>query len=251
MQNFDLHTHSTYSDGKDTVEEIVLAAIGRGMEKIGISDHSYTFFDESYCMKKDRIEAYKEEIAFCKEKYKNQIEVLCGIEQDAFSAEPTSGYDYVIGSVHYVYKKGAYLPVDESEETLRKILTENFADAYEWTESYYRQLTEMVENVRPDIIGHFDLVTKFNESGCFFDEKDPRYVNAYKRCIDRIIRYGIPFEINTGAVSRRYRKEPYPSRDIVTYLKGLGATFVFSSDAHQKENLQYGFAEWEKESYGE
>ena len=79
----DLHTHSYYSDGKASPEEMVLAAIEKGLAEIGISDHSYTFFDESYCVKKDKIAAYKKEIAALKEKYKGKISVLCGVEQDA------------------------------------------------------------------------------------------------------------------------------------------------------------------------
>ena len=41
------------------------------MAKIGISDHSYTWFDETYCVPKDKIADYKKEIAALKEKYKD------------------------------------------------------------------------------------------------------------------------------------------------------------------------------------
>jgi len=41
MQNFDLHVHSTFSDGVDTPEDIVKTALEHGMTRIGISDHSY------------------------------------------------------------------------------------------------------------------------------------------------------------------------------------------------------------------
>ena len=66
----DFHTHTIYSDGGNTPEEMVLAAIDRGLECIGFSDHSYTFFDESYCMKLEAIPEYIAEIAGLKEKYK-------------------------------------------------------------------------------------------------------------------------------------------------------------------------------------
>ena len=98
----DLHTHSTYSDGKASPEEVILAAIQKGLSEIGLSDHSYTFFDESYCMKKDRIASYKAELAALKKKYAGQISVLCGVEQDAYSLESTAGFDYAIGSAHYL-----------------------------------------------------------------------------------------------------------------------------------------------------
>ena len=36
----DLHTHTTYCDGQHTTEEMVLAAINKGMKRIGFSGHS-------------------------------------------------------------------------------------------------------------------------------------------------------------------------------------------------------------------
>ena len=40
MQRFNLHTHSVFSDGKSTPEEIVIEAIKQGLKVIGLSDHS-------------------------------------------------------------------------------------------------------------------------------------------------------------------------------------------------------------------
>lgn len=53
---FDLHTHTTFSDGRNSPEEMVLSAIGMVMSTLGISDHSYTSFDESYCIPRYRLE---------------------------------------------------------------------------------------------------------------------------------------------------------------------------------------------------
>ena len=64
MKTFnDYHVHTTFSDGENTPEEMVLAAIKKGLKEIGISDHSYTCFDESYCMQREKIVEYKREIA--------------------------------------------------------------------------------------------------------------------------------------------------------------------------------------------
>ena len=78
----DLHVHTIFSDGKNTPEEMVRAAISKGMTKIGFSDHSYTSYDESYCMSREGTAVYRKVIAGLKEKYRDQIEILCGIEQD-------------------------------------------------------------------------------------------------------------------------------------------------------------------------
>ena len=65
----DYHVHTAYCDGKSTPEEIVTSAIKKGMTHIGFSGHSYTFFDESYCMSKEATKEYISSVryssAFC------------------------------------------------------------------------------------------------------------------------------------------------------------------------------------------
>lgn len=246
MTKSDLHVHSTYSDGKNDPEKIVLSAIEKGLDTIGFSDHSYTFFDESYCVKKEKIKEYKQSIALLKKKYEREINVLCGIEQDYFSTEPTEGYDYAIGSVHYVYKDGEYLDVDESEETFRQVVKEHFGgDVYAFCEAYYELVANLPTKQKINIIGHFDLISKFNEGEKIFSFSHPRYVAAWQRAANNILKFGIPFEINTGAVSRKYRTDAYPSKEIRKYLKNHGASFIFTSDSHDKANLCFGFDDFD------
>jgi len=120
MRYADFHVHTRFCDGANTVREMVESAIEKGLSAIGFSAHSYTFFDESYCMKKEQTEQYKAEVLACKEEYRDKIRVLLGIEQDLYSDMPTDGYDYVIGSVHYLKKDGAYYSVDSSAEGFQK-----------------------------------------------------------------------------------------------------------------------------------
>lgn len=44
-----LHSHTTFCDGKNSAEEMVVSAIDHGFDVFGFSGHSYTPFDESYC----------------------------------------------------------------------------------------------------------------------------------------------------------------------------------------------------------
>lgn len=243
----DLHVHTSFSDGKNTPEEVVLEAIARKMEVLGFSDHSYTAFDESWCMKKGDIPLYRACIARLRARYGGKIKILCGIEQDFYSEEPTEGYDYVIGSVHYLRTGGEYIPVDESPELLRAAAEKHFrGDLYALIEEYYRTLARVVEKTGADIIGHFDLISKFNEGGALFDEADPRYLAAAQKAADILLKTGRPFEINTGAISRGYRTSPYPSLALRDYIRQKGGSFVLSSDSHAKETLCFGFDTLEK-----
>ena len=242
MSCIDLHVHSTFSDGKSAPEEIVLRAIEKGMSVIGISDHSYTFFDESYCISKNNIKNYVSTVKDLKAKYKNQIEVRLGIEQDYYSESPATAYDYIIGSVHYIKFGDEYIAVDESEEILLNAVDKFYkGDIYKLIEEYYNTLSDVVNKTNADIVGHFDLITKFNENYKMFDESDDRYINAYKKAADTLLKTNALFEINTGAISRGYRTSPYPSNDIYTYLKNNGAKFILSSDSHNKDSLCYSF----------
>ena len=238
----DYHVHTTFSDGKNTPEETVLAAIEKGLGAIGFSDHSYTFFDEIYCIKRDKIAEYKREIARLKEKYKDKIQILCGIEQDFYSAESAAGYDYAIGSVHYVKKGDNYLEIDESAEIFYKIASDYFGgDYYAIAEEYFETISRFAERKEINIIGHFDLITKFNEQRKFFDENNPRYVSAWQKAADELVSAGKIFEINTGAMARGYKSAPYPADKIREYIKAKGGKFILSSDSHSAENLRFGF----------
>ncbi len=243
----DLHTHSVFSDGNNTIEEIVKSAIALNLDTIGISDHSYTEFDTSYCIKKDRIPDYISEINSLKNKYKGIIDVKCGIEQDYYSTCDTSDFDYTIGSVHYIKVNEEYIPVDESAEILLSAVSNHFnGDIYSLVELYFETVSDVVNKTNADIIGHFDLITKFNENNKLFDENNIRYVNAYKRAANALLKTGKVFEINTGAISRGYRTSPYPSSDIYRYLKNKGAKFILSSDSHSVDSLCFRFNEYDE-----
>ncbi len=247
MIRWDFHVHTTYSDGHNTPEQMVQAAIEKGMTTIGFSDHSYTSFDLECCIPLDRISSYQAEIVALKEKYAAQIEIRCGIEQDYDSATSTKGYDYVIGSVHYLYLDGKFVAVDIRPDELLAAADACFGgDIYALCEAYYRKVADVVNKTGADIIGHFDLISKFNEHGEMFDPEHPRYVAAYKGAADRLLKTGKPFEINTGAMSRGYRVTPYPSTPIYEYIRQNGGTFILSSDSHTSENLCFQFEEWKR-----
>ena len=215
MERKDLHVHTVFSDGEHTPEEMVLAAIDAGLAVIGFSDHSHTAFDESWCMSAQGTAAYRAEIARLKEKFKDKITVLCGIEQDYDSELPPEGYDYVIGSVHYVRAGEDYIPVDESAEILREAAERHFGgDIYALIEEYFLTVADVVRKTGADIIGHFDLICKFTEQTPLFDEQHPRYRKAWQSAADTLLQTGKPFEINVGAVLRGYKTVPYPSAEI-------------------------------------
>lgn len=238
----DLHTHTVYSDGKNNPRQMIEAAIEKGLKIYGISDHSYTWFDLSCCMEKDAWPEYQRELSKLKEEYADRIDLYIGIEQDYFSGKAPAGADYVIGSVHCIREGDDHFAVDDTPELLTDKVNEYYwGDFYRACEAYYELVSEIVPVTGADIIGHFDLITKFNRGGRLFDESDERYKRAALKAADKLISYNIPFEINTGAMSRGYTDAPYPAPFIREYIKERGGRFILSSDAHSMEAIAFEF----------
>ena len=79
-----------------------------------------------------------------------------------------------------------------------------------------------------------------------FDVNDPRYISAWQNAADAILKTPALVEINTGGMSRGYKKTPYPSKQIIEYFKSNGKKLIFSSDCHNKNFLLYGYDEVKK-----
>ena len=236
---FDLHTHTVFSDGKHTAEEMVEEAVRRGLDTIGISDHSSG--DPCGMTLADSVR-YRDEISRLKEKYAGRIRVLCGLERD-YLTDDFAAYDYTIGSVHWLpMPDGRRVSIDWTAEKLREGAEKYFGgDMYALAEAFYAMEARVVEVTRCDIIGHFDLITKFIEQDPLFDEKNPRYIQAWRKACDALLKTGKPFEVNTGAMSRGYRTSPYPSAEIRSYILAHGGKLLLSSDAHAKESIAFRF----------
>ena len=244
MIKSDLHSHTSFCDGNHSPEEMVLSAIQKDVQTIGFSGHSYVDFDDC-CMSEENTGLYIREICRLKKKYAGQIEIFCGLEKDFLSNQDIAPFDYVIGSVHYLKIGDEYLTLDYTPEILKNGIDRYFdGDPIALCEAYYEAVGNVAEKTGCDIIGHFDLISKFNESDVIFDHNDPRYINAWKKAVDHLLKYNLPFEINTGAISRGYRSDPYPSKDIREYIRSNGGTFVLNSDSHHKDTIAYRFDDY-------
>ncbi|MBR4020860.1 MAG: histidinol-phosphatase [Firmicutes bacterium] len=240
--NANLHTHTVYCDGKDTPEELVQRAMELGMAAIGFSGHEYSPNDTDFCMSKEGTRAYIDDILRLREKYKDRITIYLGIERDYFGEIDEFPYDYVIGSLHYVEKDGMLLTVDYTAEAMEEHVEKYFGGNYRaYVERYYEILGDIVEKTNATIVGHFDLIAKFNEGNRYFDEEADWYKEAALTALRKAAATKPIFEINTGAMARGYRSRPYPSAFILEEIERLECPVILSSDCHDKRDLNFEF----------
>ena len=218
------HTHTVFCDGADSPEELVLEALRLGCPEIGFSGHSPLEEDTGSMTAQKVLEL--------------------GIEQDIFSQIDRSLFDYVIGAVHYVKKDGRKLAVDESREGFLDAVRDAYdGDFFALAEDYYALVAALPERTGCHVIAHFDLITKYNEGNALFRTDDTRYMAAADAALDRLLDAAPRplLEVNTGAMARGWRTEPYPERRLLDRWLSGGGELILASDCHDKRKLLYAF----------
>ncbi len=240
-----LHTHTTYVDGKHTPEELIQEALARGFDGLGFSEHTYlchSTYPNQLTAEKELL--YRAEIAALKEKYKGQIDIFCGVETHYYSELDTTPYDYVIGSVHYLDCGEGIYTFDSNAAKTQEYVDRYFGgDGLCFAKKYFETVASYPERRKIDILGHFDLLAKNNDACYLFDETDKRYLDLGYAAI-HALRGQVPlFEVNTGAVAAGYRKIPYPHISFLKEFGRLGFGAVITSDCHNKHFLDHHFEE--------
>lgn len=196
----DFHMHSTWSDGRNSLEEMIAAAKARGYEYHAISDHSWGR-GPKYGLDPEELRKQREDAAALGARY--GIRTLCASEVDLlpdgsldYSDEVLAGLDIVIASVHSGMNIG------------REAMT--------------RRLIRACENPYVSIIGHPTGRMLDGFGGYDFD---------YDAVFAAAARTGTALEIDGQALRLDL---PAP---LVRRAKTFGVTFTVDSDAHGAEDL--------------
>lgn len=250
MKNY--HTHSTWCDGADDPETVVLAAIRKGFAEIGFSSHAMLPQDDvDWVLTLSKAPRYVAAIRELGDKYSERIRVLCGVEADyvpSGASPDRSVYahlqlDYIIGSIHFVRAEdGALVPVDHTPQLLADGIRDHFDGSAEaFIRAYFAQQRDMATKFDFDVIGHPDLCRKFNVKHPYFDESAAWYRQELQITADAIASSGKLVEVNTGAISRGWLDDAYPSANFRSLLRERGVKFILSSDSHAAETIDCAF----------
>ena len=136
---------------------------------------------------------------------------------------------------------GGVVPVDHAPQLLADGIRDHFAgDAVAFVKAYYAALRSTL-SLNFEIVGHPDLVRKFNVKHPYFDETADWYRAELVKTAEAIAASGKIVEVNTGAISRGWLDDAYPSAEFRQLLRERGVRFILSSDAHAAEALDCAF----------
>lgn len=241
------HTHSLWCDGMNSPADIAEAALALGFTDLGFSSHApHSKMDPHGVGMRDEA-GYRADIAALKTEYKGRMGILCGVEKDYYDTADPSLYDYVIGDLHYLRAPdGTLESVDMSPGALRETIDALYGgDTLAAARQFYETSARNVRENKPDIVGHFDLIAKFNENGDFFDEEGHAYRNialaAMDEVLDVLAGYGGMVEMNLSVFAKGLRSVPYPAPFLLRHMAQRGARVIPTSDSHRAATLNAGF----------
>ena len=247
------HTHSCFCDGSDEPESYVKRAVELGLCAIGFSSHAPVGFENSFALKQDKLDDYIQNIEKLKFKYKGIIEIYSGLEVDYFQDTELMtdikklNLDYIIGSVHSIKhrKSGKYLGIDCSQEECSKIIDDNYnGDGKKFVIEYYSLVRDMINYLKPAIIGHLDLLKKNNINNIYFSENEDWYRDEVVKTLKTALKAGSIIEVNTGGMARNYINTTYPGPWVLRIARDMNVPVTLSSDAHSPEfiNAYFNYA---------
>ena len=121
-----------------------------------------------------------------------------------------------------------------------KIITLNTNSLVEADYEKKREIfAQVIEREKPDILGHFDLISKYGLP----DENDPRYRKMATESLLACLEVTPIIEVNTGGIARGYMNAPFPASFLLDEIKSHGGRMILGADSHHVNNLTFYFDE--------
>lgn len=260
MQKFSYHTHTDFSDGDNTLDEMLRHAVDLGWEEMGVSDHLIVHknITRSVCYDKMVARAHsdiyhsdfkkalpvfqKQAEYFRNTAKKYPLKVFLGFEVDYFTYNGWQeefeefisqiDHDYLITGNHF------FLSADGTEtidiHNYKKLNPEQFEDSFEvYLRRHYQTLVKAVRSGLFDFLAHLDYARKV--------PAHTQYPMIAERLdvVKALAAQNMACEISTKGL--RKISDYFPENNILQALVKQKVPLVISDDAHQINELGYAF----------
>lgn len=231
------HNHTTWSDGKSTIPEMIEGARRAGLTELGISDHFAIAPDHrpfSWALPPESLDAYVEEILKAIRETGDLI-IRLGMEVDFFPETLEESiarlrpypFDFIIGSVHFINE----FVIDLNARPWEGVSQQQRNQIWR---TYWRHLRTAAQSGHFDFIGHFDLPKKFK----FYPSID--LTGDALAVLDAMALSGTAIEINCSGWDKPVG-EAYPAAHYLQEAHQRGIPLLINADAHAAEDVAKHF----------
>ncbi len=192
--------------------------------------------DPALAMASGELPRYVEAVLALKERYRDRVEVLLGLEADFVSGHEETlaallqryPFDVVLGSVHWL--DGWWVDAPSSLPRYRR----GQAEVDRIWDEYATAVVRAAPSGLFDVLSHLDLPKKFG-----FRSSRP-FAGRQEEVVEAVASSGCAVELSSAG-RRKVVGEDYPSPELLAALAVAGVPFVLSLDAHAPLEVGWGF----------
>lgn len=244
------HSGEFCRHAKGELAAVVEAAIAAGFTTYGLSEHCPRFQREHLYPDELGLDPGELQVVFdryvytaqqLRERYREQLELLIGFETESLPTtswpsamrqiRASAPFDYVVGSVHSLGDTWIDLSPEAAERAAR--------DNGGWESArckYFDLLASLVDTLRPEIVGHVDLIRRFEAPDFAFSARELRHA---ERVFEAALAAGSALEVN-AAPARRGFGPVYPGPQLLQRACQLGVPVTLGDDSHGPETVGVG-----------
>ena len=243
------HSGQFCNHATDLLEDIIKTYIEKGFDWVGITEHAPAYKEALLYTDQraagltpefllDRFGRYMEECRRLELKYRSDITIFPAMEIETYSdydafvpyLVDTFKPDYIVGSVHFVND----LNFDYSAELYgRAAVAAGGVDRM--YENYFDLQYEMIQLLKPAVVGHFDLIRIFDPEYRQRLQK-PSIWSRVERNLETIKNLGLILDFNLRALVKG-ADEPYITDSILRLVQEMGVLVAPGDDSHGIANV--------------
>lgn len=244
------HSGEFCGHAKGRLADVVQAAIDRGFTTYGLSEHcpryqaEHLYPEESHLTTaalSERFRSYVSTAQDLRERCTGRLELLVGFETEALpegswaakmrELRASAPFDYVVGSVHSVGE----LWIDFTPEmTARAALASGGFEPLRC--AYFERVAELVTELEPEVVGHVDLIRRFEAPDFEFSAQALRHA---ERALEAARAVGAAIEVN-AAPFRRGFGPVYPGPQILRRACEMEVPVTLGDDSHGPDGVGVG-----------